>query len=377
MQIERGTTVKRRGIMTVLGFVDPRECGPVLAHEHVFCDAACNFVYTEEASSRAYLHQAVDIAVLGLLRRRPFSLMLDNVVLDDENVAIEEVRLFAHSGGNTLVDCTVTGLRPDPTALQRVSRATGVHIVQGTGLYVEPSHPDWVRDASIDSIADRFVRDVKEGIGATGVRAGIIGEIGTSGVRKSRRDYRRDGDITPDEEKVLRAAGRAAAETGLSVSVHLDVRGKGALRVMDILDEEGVSADRMIMGHLDCVDDMQYHVEVARRGAFVEFDSFGREYYADEIGVAWGWDYRRLAFIRNLAEAGHEDQLLMSQDVCLKMDLRRYGGSGYDHILRTVIPWMRQEGFDNELIEKLLIHNPRRALAFESEDQYEQLIPSR
>jgi phosphotriesterase-related protein len=251
----------------------------------------------------------------------------------------------------------------------RVARATGLNVVHGTGVYVEPSHPDWVQSASVEDLADLFISEVRVGIGDTGVRAGIIGEIGTSGVAKASRDYRRVGDITAEEEKVLRAAGRASVATGAAVGVHLDVRGHGAHRIIDILEEEGVDPSRMIMDHMDPVADFDYHLAVAARGVFVEYDQFGRDYYADEIGVSWGHDTLRLEYVRAMIEAGYEDQLLLSHDVCLKMDLRAYGGNGYDHIFTSVVPTMKRKGITGQQIEKLFIENPKRALAFDVDAQ--------
>ena len=144
-----------------------------------------------------------------------------------------------------------------------MARATGLHIVQGTGAYVEPSHPDWVREATIDELAERFADEVPGRLRRLGNPAGLLGEIGTSGVSADAKDYARVGDITRNEEKVLRAAGRASVETGAAVSVHLDVRGHGAFRIIDILEEEGVAPDRMIMCHLDPVADLDYHLAVA------------------------------------------------------------------------------------------------------------------
>lgn len=352
-------------ILTVLGPVDPREVGPILAHEHIFVDLSCNFVYPTEASIRSLLNAPVDIEMLGVLRRRPFSVCLDNVSLTDEDLAIRELTRFKNAGGSGLVDCTVWGIGLDPLAVARVARATGLHIVQGTGVYVEPSHPDWVRDMTIDELARKFVDEVRVGFGDTGIRAGLLGEIGTSGVSREAKDYNRVGDITADERKVLRAAGRASVETGAAVSVHLDVRGHGAFTIMDILASEGVGSDRMIMCHLDPVADLDYHLEVASRGVFVEYDCFGRDYYSDELGVSWGHDSQRVAYLKALIEAGHGDQLLLAQDICMKMDLRAYGGNGYDHLLTSGWTMFRQAEIDDTQIQKMLVDNPRRALAFD------------
>ncbi|MDE0106662.1 MAG: hypothetical protein OXN96_02580 [Bryobacterales bacterium] len=350
-------------IITVLGPIPANELGVTLMHEHLFIDLTCNFVYPDEATRQAYIETPVRMEILGLLRRFPFSLTLDNLRLFDEEVAREEVLRFKLGGGNAIVDCTVIGLRQDPLGLRRLARSTNLHIIQGTGVYVEPAHPDWIEQMGIDDIAELFVRDIEVGIRDTGVRAGFIGEIGTSGISKKRTDYGKVGDITDEEEKVLRAAARASRHTGASVSVHLDPRGKGAFKVMDILMEESLSPDRMIMGHLDGHPDLDYHLAVADRGAFVEYDSLGREYYADNIDLAFGSDVKRVELIKAMIDAGFADQLLLSQDVCMKMDLRKYGGFGYDHIVTSGLLMFRQVGISEFDIEKMLVHNPARVLA--------------
>lgn len=348
--------------MTVLGPIPPHEAGTTLVHEHVFFDHTRNFHYSDTATARGLLTKPVEMSMLGLLRRRPTGTTLDNVLLSDEDTAIAELSRFKREGGGLVVDCTVLGIGRDPGALRRVSRATNLHIVQGTGLYTERSHPAWVKEWTVDQLAHLFIRDIQVGIDDTGVKAGILGEIGTSLVLGPSGPT---ADMTANEEKVLRAAGRASVATGAAVSVHVDVRGKGALRVIDVLVEEGVAPDRMIMGHLDIARDLDYHRAVAARGVFLAYDEFGRDYYSDEVGVSRPSDVTRIEFLQALLGAGHEDQMLLSQDVCLKMDLRKYGGNGYDHILASVVPMFRSAGIGDDQITKMLVGNPLRALAFE------------
>lgn len=352
-------------IMTVLGPIEPEQLGTTLMHEHILVDLSCNFLIPEEASLRGYLHQPVTMPMLGLLRRRPFSACLDNVILSDEELAIRELEHYARAGGRSLVDCTTMGIGRDPLAVQRISRATGLNVVLGTGVYVEPAHPDWVADSSQDQLTDLFIREVAVGIGDTGVRAGIIGEIGTSGVAKSQKDYRRVGDVTAEEEKVLRAAGRASVATGAAVTVHLDIRGHGAYTVIDILESEGVAPNRMVMDHLDPVGDYDYCKAIAERGVFLEFDCFGRDYYSEELKLPWGNDTQRVSLLTRLLGDGYEDQMVISQDICLKMDLRAYGGQGYDHLLMWGLPMFRRAGITEAQVHKLFVENPRRALAFD------------
>jgi phosphotriesterase-related protein len=352
-------------VMTVLGPIEPERIGRTLMHEHVFVDIRdTTFLPPREASLKPYEFAKVDISFLWLLRRRPFSLCRDNCVLSDEVTAIRELEQLVAVGGSTLVDCTLPGMGRDPRALTRVARATGLHIVQGTGAYVERAHPPWVNSESVDQLAARFAREITDGIDGTDIRAGIIGEIGTSGVARGSR--RKVGDFTPAEEKVLRAAARASVATGAAVSVHLDPRGQGAFAVCDVLIMEGVRPDRIIMCHMDANPDLEYHLAVAERGVYVEYDHFGREYYAGHFNRSYPSDARRIELLSAMLDAGFESQLLLSQDVCAKIDLRTYGGVGYAHILGELLPDFRRAGATAKHIEQMLVENPRRVLTLRS-----------
>jgi phosphotriesterase-related protein len=302
----------------------------------------------------------LDIELLGLLRRQPFASLRDNLRLGDQSRAIREAAHFRTAGGTTIVDTTPAGLRRDPIALQRVARATGLNIVMGCGYYVEPAHPSDVRAASAEVLARGLIKEIQEGVGDTGIRPGIIGEIGTSGVEQE--TGLRTGDVTIQEEKVLRAAARASLQTGLAVSVHLDPRGQGGFRVLGILTEEGMSVDRIILGHMDHVPDLDYQLAMLDRGVYVEFDNFGREYYWDAQNVYWNNDHWRVTTLAELVKRGYVRQLLISQDVALKMDLRAYGGYGYDHILVDIVPALLRNGLTREDIATLMVTNPATVL---------------
>lgn len=348
-------------VMTVRGPVDPEEIGVTMMHEHLLIDLLYAFVPPKETSLLHLRHAPVSMELLSLLRRRPYSITLDNVLLADENVAAEELSYYYREGGQTVVDCTNIGLGRDPRALVRISRATGVHVVMGGGCYTEGSHPAWVRDATLDDLTALFLREIRFGVEDTGIRTGILGEIGISGVSKA--NPREQTDITPDEEKVLRAAGRAARETGVAVSMHLDLRRRAAIRVIDVLEDEGVPPDRMVLGHMDLVEDLDYHRAVLRRGAYVQYDSLGREYYTEELGgLHYGHDSWRVRFLGQLVEEGYADRLLLSQDVGFKMDLRRYGGNGYSHVLTWIVPMLERAGVGQAAISRMLVENPRRVL---------------
>jgi phosphotriesterase-related protein len=297
-------------VMTVRGPMAATELGVVLPHEHVFIDLL-----------REYRG-------VGLLA--------------DEGLAIEELTRFRAAGGSTIVDCTSEGLGRRPEALRRVSEATGIPIVMGSGHYRRPYLDEARIDVmAVDALADEIVRDVELGVGDSGIRAGIIGEIGCDRV------------MSAIEERVFRAAARAHRRTGVTITTHAARWPVGEAQ-LDLLAEEGVDPTRVIIGHCDMVPDPDYHLRIARRGAWVQFDTIQGVHEMDTL--------RRLAWIRGLVDAGFEGRLLLSQDVCLTSDLAAYGGPGYAYVVTGFRDRMLEAGFPERLLTTFFVDNPRRAL---------------
>jgi predicted metal-dependent phosphotriesterase family hydrolase len=296
-------------VMTVGGPIAPGELGIVLPHEHILLNAV----------------------------RWDAGLWIDDV-----DLAIAEVALFRDLGGTTIVDVTSGGLGRNPAGLFRVSEATGVNIVMGAGWYHEGCYPQEIWRKTTNQLADEIVRDLTEGVEGTGIRAGIIGEVGCRG------DY-----VTPAEERVLRAAARAHHQTGRSIITHGDFSPIG-LAQLDIFEDEGVDLSRVIVSHCDSCSDPAYHTAVAARGAFVEFDLVrGNSRWETERHIRW---------IRRLADQGYLDQVLISHDVCKLAHLSAYGGFGYGYLLREFERQLAEAGFDEAARRKLFRTNPLRAL---------------
>lgn len=298
-------------VMTVRGPVPADALGVVLPHEHLFSDLL------------------VEYRSAGLL--------------DDEPLAVTELARYAAAGGGTLVDLTTTEIGRDPAALRRVSEATGVHVVMGCGHYREPYlDRAWFDRTPVQEIAAGLVAEIRDGVGPERVRPGIIGEIGCD-----------LGHLSAVEERSFRAAARAHLETGLTISTHAARRPVG-LAQLAVLEHEGVDPARVVVGHCDTVPLPAYHLELARRGCFVELDGFGSDgaYYEE----------RALGYVERLADAGHLGQVLLSHDVFLPGHLHAHGGTGYDHLLVRVVPALRARGFTEAEVRSLLVDNPRRAL---------------
>src|SRR5499426_1084636 len=162
-------------IQTVLGAVAPDAIGITLPHEHLLIDFKVMFAEPAAASDKGRAYEPVTLANLGWVRQH-FNANLDNLRLTDEQLAVDEILLFKHAGGATVVDPTPKTLARDPQALARIARATGLNVVMGSGYYVAASHPPGMDGRSADDLAEEMIADVSTGVGDTGVRAGLLGE---------------------------------------------------------------------------------------------------------------------------------------------------------------------------------------------------------
>lgn len=349
--------------MTVLGPVPADELGPVLPHEHLLIDTRCYWQPPVGASRRRIAEGPVEISNLGFLRRNLY-FVRDNLVLDDVELAIAEASEFRALGGGTIVDLSLPDIGRDPDGLQAIARATGLNVVMGCGHYVHVAHPDSLRDETVESIAERLVGEIESGVGETGVRPGIIGEIGTW--------Y----PLHPNEEKVLRAAARAQAATGLALTIHVHIAARKAEKLLPILEEEDCDLTRVVLGHLDIAfghldtdydEVLDYHRSLADRGCFIEYDTVGAEVFAPASPVTPPFwtpsDLTRARAIAQLIADGYGDRILISHDVFTKCQLRRYGGFGYAHILCDFQHRLREVGVTDEDVRRLILDNPRRMLA--------------
>jgi phosphotriesterase-related protein len=337
-------------VMTVRGPIAAEDLGFTLMHEHVFIDLS--FLWDPPSSEwqKPLVDADITLANRGLLQVDPY-VNRHNLVLDDLDAAVEELAPFRQLGGGSVVDLTIIGIRPQPAKLREVSERTGLHVVAGCGYYTQRSHPPEVAALSESELLERLLQEIANGLGGTDVRPGIIGEIGTS------------SPIHPDEAKVLRAAAAAQARTGLAINVHVAIFRREALAALDILEAAGADLSRVAVSHLDEQPDTVYHRAILQRGAYVEYDTFGSESYFDGAGSAEPSDRERVDCLIELLDAGFGDRLLISHDVCTRVQLLRYGGFGYGHILRSVVPRLRRRGVDDATVRKLLVENPARILA--------------
>lgn len=346
-------------VETVNGPVSSDQLGITFVHEHILINLL-NWLYVpQEASKQRILNAPLTLDILGEVKRDTFA-SKDNLIMDDEELASREVLEFKRWGGRTIVDVTLPGIGRDPMALKRISEEIGINIVTSTGWYVQSSHPSIVREKSVEGLADIMMRELTDGIGETGVKAGVIGEIGCSVPHH------------PDEKKVMRAAARAQAKTHAAMTIHQGLfdfkkkkRGAEGMSYLEILEKEGADINKLYMGHSDLNLDLDYQRKLLERGITLAYDTFGIESYIDSYGywAAAPSDRERVEAAVKLCKDGYDKQLVLSQDVCMKFHLMRYGGYGYAHILKHIVPALMFKGVSKGQVTNMLVENPKRLLS--------------
>jgi predicted metal-dependent phosphotriesterase family hydrolase len=302
-------------VMTVQGPVDPSTLGFILPHEHTQCTLwhiADRWDYWE--------------------------------LTPDEPVILQELAYFKEAGGTALADLTLPGIGRNPAWLLRISELSRLPIVMGGGWYRTAYYPPeaLIEKRSVDSLAEELVHDATVGVGETGIRIGILGEIGTD------KPW-----VTPAEERVFRAVARCSRRTGLAISTHAVLSDVGAAQ-LTILEEEGVDPGRVVIGHADSYPVLDHYLSLINRGASVEFDFLGMSFTPMEKHGE--------ANVIDLLHRGHADRVLLSHDVCHNSQLRHFEGNGYTYLSTTFLPRLRERGVSEAEIEQLTVVNPRRLL---------------
>ena len=334
-------------VHTVLGPMAAAELGPTSMHEHLLSDLR---VWSKEPAFPVPVGVDIGPMLQGSLRWDALAVPA-NLVLHDADVAVDELLAVKAAGGSAIVELTLGGMGRRVADLPEISRRSGITICIGAGYYVDETHTDAVRVADVDRLTEMLVDELTNGVEGTGILPALLGEIGTS------------WPITESEWRVIRAAGRAGAITGTTVYMHLSFRGAGGLDVLTVLIEEGMPADRVIIGHLDERFDKVYHREVAQAGAVVGYDTFGSDFYYGSPTFRNPTDFERFAMVEWLIEEGFAEQLIIAGDVWTQSNLRKNGGYGYEHLFRRIGPGIaRLAGGDENLVTTILIDNPRRLL---------------
>ena len=336
-------------VQTVRGPVAADLIGRTLIHEHLHIDLRP--VLAEHGYSGAADVPFEEVAAEA--RWNP-GIHESNYDLTDGDLVREELALVIPHQVNCVVDATPADLGRNPAALLDLSQRLDLHVVMGAGWYLEASHRRHIDGWTIDQLVQGIVDECSHGVGDTGILPGIIGEIGTN-------DPASDSEMT-----VVRAAALAGDQTGRPVSIHLHPWGSEGHDVLDAALSTGIAVDRVLLNHMTtAVTDMAYLRSILDRGANVAFDLFGFDHSLLGEGryAPSDWDVVRAMAL--LVDEGHVGQLFMSQDIGVRTRLHRYGGWGYDHLAKHVVPLMARMGIGEADIEVIFAANPRRLLTLD------------
>jgi phosphotriesterase-related protein len=319
-------------VRTVRGDIAPEELGVTQTHEHLWDD-------------QRLCRSGID-----------FPGDYTPMVLRDLEAIVSDVADFRALGGEAIAEMTVHGWGRDVSVLREISERTGIHVIATSGFYVQECHPEFVETASIEEIEEFLVKELTVGADGTDIRTGLLkSAIGWPVIEGA-------------EEKCAHAIARAQVRIGVAITTHnsatirFEVEGGNVgMMLLDIFESEGVDPTRVIIGHTDENVDIRRLVDLAKRGAYVQFDVIGT--------TSWILDETRVELLCRLCDMGYEDHLLLSSDCCSTKRLKANGGPGYDQLLRNFVPKLRQAGFDDALLDHIMLRNPARALAFEKGDK--------
>ena len=345
-------------IRTVTGDIEPSNLGVTSSHEHIICDLTLGrFKEIIGDKDLASLNQSIEFKMKNLYWIRENQLDVhENLSLSDVDTAIEEVVRFRDAGGSSIIDVTCEGLGRDPLAVAEISRRSGVNIVLGSGFYVDVTHPKFVTDSTVEDIANHIARDLMIGIEKTSIRAGVIGEIGCS------------WPVSNSERKVLSAAALAHHLTGAPIVVHPGRHRNAPLHHVTELVSQGVAPSKVVIAHIDRrLSSLADTLNLLSMGCFVSFDCFGMEpWIATETSeMPMPCDLERILRVEELFMNGYGAQLLLGCDIAMKHRLTKFGGHGYDYLLRWVAPaFLSRSHLTRDNLNQMLVTNPINAFAF-------------
>ncbi|XP_067120783.1 phosphotriesterase-related protein [Centruroides vittatus] len=348
----------RNKVQTVLGVVDPSELGRTLTHEHLSLNSkSLGFEVPDTEETRLMQNCPFTLENFNWISQNPYS-HLDNVNIKDavsRQAVLEEMKSFKLNGGGTVVENTTYGLNRDIEFLKQLSMETGVHVVAGTGYYIALLQDKQTLGMSVEELIKTMKKDLLEGVGNTDIKCGVIGELGCS--------Y----PLEPFERNVLRAAGDIQSELKCPVIIHPGRDERSPQEVIRILQEAGGIASKTVMSHLErTIFDLAKLSEFASNGCYCEFDLFGLEcsYYTLNPSIDMPNDAHRIMLVRHLIRQGFGDKIVISHDIHTKHRLGKYGGHGFSHIFKYVLPKMLIRDINQQEIDKILIYNPRNWLTY-------------
>jgi 5-phospho-D-xylono-1,4-lactonase len=312
-------------IMTVTGWISPEQLNKTYGHEHLYTTATEKVVAENEKMA----------------------------LIDTDKIAVD-LRLFKELGGNCIVEVTTMDYGRDVSKLKELSEMSGVYIVASGGFNKGTYNRPYLENKDVTLVADMLIREIREGVGDTGISPGIL-KIGTS------QDV-----IHPWELVGIKAVSLAHKATGIPITTHTQ-SGSMAKEQLDEFEAMGVDLSKVLVGHMDQLDDFDFHVKCIMRGAYLGYDSLPKKKYDTQK--------RAIDFICRLAQQDLHTHILISGDYARQDYFKGYGGTlGLDYILTTFeenfLTECSTRGLDGKkILFDLLIENPRRLLTFK-ENEY-------
>lgn len=280
-----------------------------------------------------YAHEHLTIDLSGLKKDI-------DCCLDDYDCALEEFLRISQKGVSVIVDQTARGMGRNPIYAQKLADDANIEVLHATGYYKEPFLPEECHKLSEIQLADIMIKELTDGIDETGLKASLIGEVGTS----------KDA-ILPIEAKILCAAARAHNETGAPICTHTTL-GLLGIEQIDILREYNVKLSKVVISHIDLSGDIDYMLRLLDFGVNIAFDTVGKLNYMP--------DTARAMWLSKLCSRGFAEQIVLSMDITRKSHYSANGGLGYAYLLETFIPMLRNEGCNEADIDNMLTKNPAR-----------------
>lgn len=311
-------------IMTVTGLINPEQLHKTYGHEHLYTTATEKVVAENEKMA----------------------------LTDIDKIAVD-LQLFKGLGGNCIVEVTTMDYGRDVAKLKELSEMSGVYIVASGGFNKGTYNRSFLENKEISSVADMLIREIREGVDSTGISPGIL-KIGTS------QDV-----IHPWELVGLKAISLAHRATGIPITTHTQ-GGSMAKEQLNEFEAMGVDLSKVLIGHMDQLDDFDLHVRCINRGAYLGYDSLPKEKYNTQ--------QRAIDFICRLAQQNLHTHILISGDYARQDYFKGYGGTlGLDYILTTFEKNFLDEcsvrGLDGQkILYDLLVENPRRLLTFKEDE---------
>jgi phosphotriesterase-related protein len=263
---------------------------------------------------------------------------------EDALKAVTEMLLTMRKRGvSTVVDATVISMARHADFMMKAAEGSGMNVIASTGFFDRTFLPFHFAQMDVDGLAAIMEHDINKGIQNTSAKAGVI-KVCTSG-----------GTFAESEERILRAAARVSRSTGVPIITHTDL-GTLGIEQIDIFESEGANLSQVAIGHTCCNSDIKYYLGIIERGAYASFDRIGyEEFQRDEV---------RLVAIAGLIGAGYSDRIVLSQDAIMVIwEKPRLSASQEEKRLNYLddefIPRLWQGGVAPEIIERIMIDNPR------------------